>query len=162
MLVLNVAIAIIEPHHVANMNDGIKITYQEFPRIAMRTQRHGKHSSTTHTAAPDSELLAPTTAWHQRIYSKLRNMPEDGSTTQAINTSRFVLSTLKPLQRISLDTTGPMEYPLSSGISDHWHVELFSTKDATATTATDALSTTLISFWHGTRDYGGPWFAIHE
>ena len=64
---------------------------------------------------------------------------------KAIRVSHFVLSTLKPMQRIPLETIGHMEiskdFKYILVIIDTFtrYVELFPTKDVTAVAATDAL-----------------------
>ena len=64
---------------------------------------------------------------------------------KSIRASHFVLSTLKPMQRIALDTIGPMDISTDFRyiivIIDTFtrYVELFPTYDVTAAAATDAL-----------------------
>jgi len=64
---------------------------------------------------------------------------------KAIMASRFVLSTLKPMQGIVMDTIGPLiiskQFKFILVITDTStrYVELYPTKDVTASSATDAL-----------------------
>jgi len=62
----------------------------------------------------------------------------------AIRVSRFVLSTLKLMQRIALDTIGPL--PIAKHVQFHpghnrciYYIELYPTMDVTAGPVTDAL-----------------------
>jgi len=64
---------------------------------------------------------------------------------KAIRASRFVFSTLKPMQRIAIDTIGPLDianqfkYILMIIETFTRYVELYPTKDVSADAATDAL-----------------------
>jgi hypothetical protein len=85
-------------------------------------------------------------------------MPKNGGIRhKAMRASRFVLLTLKPMQRIAMDTIGPMEifkkfrYILVIIDTFTRYVELFPTKYITAT---------LMPFRHAARDHDGSWFSI--
>ena len=74
---------------------------------------------------------------------------------KAIRASRFVLSTLKPMQRIAMDTIGPLDiakqfrYKLVIIDTFTRYIEPFPTKDFLADAATDAL-------WRHSCRFGKP------
>jgi len=72
-------------------------------------------------------------------------MPKMDTRHKSYTGSRFVLSTLKPMQRIAMDTIGPLDiakqfrYILVIIDTFTRYVEIFPTKDVSADAATDAL-----------------------
>jgi len=87
----------------------------------------------------------------------LRNVSENGSPSQVDpgNAFRHVLSTLKPMQRIALDTIRPMDIAIAFRYiivvfeTFTRYVELFPANDVTAAAATDALVVTLLPVRNG-------------
>jgi len=105
--------------------------------LALMTQRHPEETSTAQ--------------WPQ-LRHDVREYIQSCATCQkmevrhkSIRASHFVLSTLKPMQRIALDTIGPMDISMDFRyiivVIDTFtrYVELFPANDVTAAAATDAL-----------------------
>jgi len=63
---------------------------------------------TTSSSRNVHRQLATSPSRCTRLHTKLRNMSED-VTTEPSHIARFVVSTLRPMQRISMDTIGPLQ-----------------------------------------------------